>query len=77
MKKRYNIMLDPTTVKRIDFYAADNDMTRSELIEKVMFEYMNDVGVALPIRAELINQMRCDSYDEESYYNSSVYIHFD
>lgn len=38
MKKRYNIMLNPAIVAKIDYHAEQLDMSRSDLINRILFD---------------------------------------
>ena len=44
IKQRYNIMLNPAIVSKIDHYANHLDMSRSELINKILFDTLRDFG---------------------------------
>ena len=46
MKKRYNIMLNPAIVAKVDYHAEQLDMTRSELINRILFDELRDFGDA-------------------------------
>jgi hypothetical protein len=44
MKKRYNIMLNPAVVAKIDFHAEELDMSRSDLINRILFDELMNFG---------------------------------
>ena len=44
MKQRYNIMLNPTVVSKIDIHAAKLDMSRSELINYILYDQLQQYG---------------------------------
>lgn len=43
-KQRYNIMLNPAIVAKIDYHAEQLDMTRSELINRILFDELREFG---------------------------------
>lgn len=43
-KKRYNIMLNPAIVAKIDYHAEQLDTTRSELINRILYDELRDFG---------------------------------
>lgn len=44
MKKRYNIMLNPAVVYKIDIHAAKLDMSRSEFINYILYDKLQQYG---------------------------------
>jgi|GEM_PF-4290622 len=44
MKKRYNIMLNPAIVAKIDYHAEVLDMSRSDLINRILFDELLNYG---------------------------------
>ena len=44
MKKRYNIMLNPAIVAKIDYHAEILDMSRSDLINRILFDELLNYG---------------------------------
>lgn len=51
MKMRYNVMLNPVIVNKIDFHAKKLCMSRSELIEKIVYDCLIEFGDD-PLRSE-------------------------
>lgn len=43
-KQRYNIMLNPALVRKIDYHASKLDKTRSELINYILYDCLKDFG---------------------------------
>ena len=43
-KQRYNIMLNPAVVAKIDFHAEELDMSRSDLINRILFDELMNFG---------------------------------
>ena len=43
-KQRYNIMLNPAVIARVDYHAARLDMSRSELINFILFDQLKKYG---------------------------------
>ena len=41
LKQRYNIMLNPAIVAKIDYHAEQLDMSRSELINRILFDELD------------------------------------
>lgn len=48
-KKRYNIMLNPAVVAKIDFHAEELDMSRSDLINRILFDELMNFGDVLDL----------------------------
>ena len=46
MKQRYNVMLNPAIVAKIDYHADRLDMSRSDLINKILFDELMNFGDA-------------------------------
>ena len=44
IKKRYNVMLNPALVARIDYHAKQLDMSRSNLINQIVFDELMNYG---------------------------------
>ncbi len=44
-KLRYNLILNPAVVDRIDVYAKDNDLSRSEAVNMILYDFCNDKGI--------------------------------
>ena len=44
MKQRYNIMLNPAIVAKIDYHANKLDMSRSDLINRILFDELSNYG---------------------------------
>lgn len=43
-KQRYNIMLNPAIVAKIDYHARELDKSRSDLINYILFDCLRDFG---------------------------------
>ena len=43
-KQRYNIMLNPAIVAKIDYHAEQLDMSRSDLINRILFDELSNFG---------------------------------
>ena len=43
-KQRYNIMLNPAIVAKIDYHSEQLDISRSELINRILFDQLRDFG---------------------------------
>lgn len=44
MKKRYNIMLNPAVVARVDNHANELGISRSDLINRILFDELLSFG---------------------------------
>ena len=44
MKKRYNIMLNPSIVAKIDYHADKLELSRSDLINRILFDELSSFG---------------------------------
>lgn len=44
MKQRYNIMLNPAIISKLDYHAAQLDISRSSLINKILFDCLIEFG---------------------------------
>ena len=44
IKKRYNVMLNPALVAKIDYHAEQLDMSRSDLINRIIFDELMNYG---------------------------------
>ena len=56
MKQRYNIMLNPAIVSKIDYHAEQLDMSRSELINRILFDELDSYG-DVPEEKDIENQI--------------------
>lgn len=45
-KQRYNVMLNPAVVAKVDYHAEQLNMTRSELINRILFDELREFGDA-------------------------------
>ena len=43
-KQRYNIMLNPAIVSKIDYHAEELNMSRSDLINRILFDQLQSYG---------------------------------
>ena len=43
-KQRYNIMLNPAIVAKVDYHAEQLDMSRSDLINRILFDELREFG---------------------------------
>lgn len=48
-KQRYNIMLNPAVVAKIDLHAEELDMSRSDLINRILFDELMNFGDVLDL----------------------------
>lgn len=44
IKQRYNIVMNPALMAKIDYHAVQLDMSRSELISRILFDTLRDFG---------------------------------
>lgn len=57
MKQRYNLMLNPGIVSKIDKYAASNELSRSDVINQLLFEFVFDRAISDDPDPELEDQI--------------------
>lgn len=44
MKRRYNLMLNPAIVAKIDYHAEQLELSRSDLINRILYDCLRDFG---------------------------------
>lgn len=65
MKKRYNIMLNPAIVAKIDYHANELDISRSDLINRILFDELSNFGDVLDLSdPEIIDQIVLSEVEE-------------
>ena len=56
-KLRYNLMLNPAVVSRIDVYAEERDISRSEAINEILYDFCNDNDIYNYESDKILNQL--------------------
>ena len=49
MKKRYNVMLNPATLAKVDYFARENGLSRSEAINRILYDFCRTYNIVVSV----------------------------